>query len=87
MATLSNYPNGITTADLPGWDGPYALSEAEILENETAEERAAETIRLASLPVCPECRTLIDEANGDEVFGDHHSDCFTELVVRARRRA
>lgn len=82
----SNLPSGITSSDIPGWDGPYALSEDEILEIETVEERAAETTRLAALPTCPECRTLIDEANGDESFGDHHADCFVELLARAQQK-
>lgn len=85
MATQSNYPLGVSAFDLPGWDGPYALSEEEIRESENKDEGIAETIRLASLPTCPECRTLIDEANGDEMFGDHHVECFTELLSRARR--
>lgn len=80
---LSNLPSGITSSDIPGWDGPYALTEDEI----DLKEREAEEARLATLPTCPECRTLIDEANGDEAFGDHHADCFTELVLRARKRA
>lgn len=87
MSHLSNLAPGITSADIPGWDGPYALSEDEIREIETADERAAEIARLAALPTCPECRTLIDEANGDESFGDHHADCFVELLKRAQRRA
>lgn len=53
----------------------------EEMELETV---SAERARLATLPTCDECGTLIDELNGDEQFGDYHVECFREIVKRVK---